>query len=147
MTDEPVAAGAGAQVEVEVEVVQDALSYVCTHLDALRTTLRGSPGDPVGRLLEAVRTGPGVGEALDLVDNALLEAGDALGVFGRRDLPVAAGGPATRPEVPGLGAGYRVEIAFLCPSARCSRAWVPDATATAAPRCAMDDLPLQPVEL
>ncbi|MFG2874668.1 hypothetical protein ACGFYU_06610 [Streptomyces sp. NPDC048337] len=141
MTGERAAAGS------EVEAVQEALSYVCTHLDSLRMLLRDWPGDPMARLLEAVRTGTGVGDALDLVDTALLEAGDARGVFGRRDLPAAAGAPAGPPNVPGLGAGHRAEIVFLCPSARCSHSWIPDSTATAVPRCAMDDVPLQPVEL
>jgi hypothetical protein len=95
----------------------DALAYVCGRLDYLRSVLpRDEAGEPpvLRTLLNALADARDLAGPLQAVHTALLDAGDALGVWGHvrsgwRDL-----------NLPGVDETAPFEVIYLCPLGRCS---------------------------
>lgn len=91
------------------------LAYLCTHLDEISTLLTGDAGgrEALRRLQSELRGTGDISGPLNEINDALLRAGDALGIYGHvrglRDLTLA-----------GIDAGP-LEIVYRCPVHRCRR--------------------------
>jgi hypothetical protein len=91
------------------------LTYACANMADIRDAL--AQAREADALVEAVRSGGDVPAALTALHEAMLRAGDPLGVLGH---DIRSG-----QAVPGLPA-RRAEIVYLCPVTVCSRiAWAP----------------------
>jgi hypothetical protein len=118
------------------EEVADGIATICRELDELRDFF-----DEVGaasvldRLLAQVRAGEDVTESLGAVHAALLQHGDAVGVYG-------SGSRGLGPWPLDLAAARPAEVVFLCPHRRCSRLWWPDA-ADEVPSCGITGVRLR----
>jgi hypothetical protein len=112
-----------------------AIGYVCGHLADLRAQLEyvGAVG-ALEDLLAAVRAGTkDVSAELDRLHDAVLAAGDALGVY--------QGGSRTAGLKPaGIAAGAPAEAMFLCPHRRCTRFRWPEEGSP--PVCGIDGTPM-----
>ncbi|UFR00243.1 hypothetical protein KBP30_03190 [Streptomyces sp. Go40/10] len=111
-----------------------AVARICETSDGIRRLL-DDPA-PLDAVLGLLRSGGGTAALtgpLDALDNALLQAGDELGLYGE-----VGRGPLTVPSG-GLGPARRTEIVFHCPRGRCARMVRPDATLATRPRCTLFD--------
>ncbi|MET7761579.1 hypothetical protein [Streptomyces sp. NPDC005336] len=110
MTDQHDVNGAGPREDV---------AYVCEQLEHIRTLLQThSPAGtaPLERLVATLQAGEDPAMPLDAVHEALLAAGDAVGIHGRvRGLNPIGADPATPRE-----------WVLLCPTGQCSRYSWPD---------------------
>jgi hypothetical protein len=124
-----------------------ALGYLCGHLQQINEELQEtSPGVADLPLLhdlrQAVAMGQPYGSALAAIHNALLDAGDALGLYGRCH-------PDTRGLVrDGFDTGLETSVpprlhdkVYLCPTRQCSRYTWPQPGS--APQCAMTNQPMR----
>ncbi|WP_405829283.1 hypothetical protein [Streptomyces sp. NBC_00105] len=97
--------------------VTDGLAYVCENLDGLRADLQRYGADgaaPLEALLEAIAAGQDPVGPLDALHAAVLASDDALGVYRHETRGL---------KPPGLDEGP-LELAYLCPTGRCSgRRW------------------------
>jgi hypothetical protein len=113
--------------------IAEALAYVCGRLDYLRAVL---PPDEAGEppalraLLEAVSHAHDLTGPLDALHIGLLNAGDALGVWGH----VRSGVRSL--NVPGVDEHTPFEVIYLCPLGRCAGRR-PDRTTTFPVTCAI----------
>jgi hypothetical protein len=111
------------------------LAYLCTHLDEIRALLADDVAgrEALARLQSELRGGGDISGALSDIHDALLRAGDALGIFshvrGLRDLTLA-----------GVGSGP-LEIVYRCPVRRCQR--VVPGPAVEPPQCGVTSEPLR----
>ncbi|ALO11707.1 Response regulator [Streptomyces venezuelae] len=114
--------------DVDAARTRSGLARVCGRLDEIREILAG--GGPAGPaalegLLAQARRGGDLTAALESLDHAVKEAGDALGVHGAaRAVPLLGG-----------GSDGRGESVLRCPSRRCSRTVWPERGAL--PECAI----------
>lgn len=111
----------------------DALAYVCGRLDYLRAVLPHDEGDdpPALRaLFDALRDAQDLVGPLEALHAGLLNAGDALGVWGH----VRSGWRSL--SVPGVEENAPFEVVYLCPLGRCSGRR-PDRTTTFPVTCAI----------
>lgn len=95
----------------------DALAYVCERLDYLRTVLpRDGTGDPpvLRALFDALARGRDLAGALEAVHTGLLNAGDALGVWGH------VGSGRRNLSLRGIDDALPFEVVYLCPLGRCA---------------------------
>jgi hypothetical protein len=117
--------------------VADAVSYVCAHLPEIRGLLESHGSiDVLDRLLTALRDDRDPAGLVRVLHQVLQRCGDPVGLSGTvRGLPGSAG----------LGDPRHVEVAFFCPTRRCSRSWYPDPDARQAtpPWCQVDEMPLR----
>ncbi|MFI6824800.1 hypothetical protein ACIBJE_28210 [Micromonospora sp. NPDC050187] len=115
---------------------------VCAFGDTYRATLlsRYGDADAVDRAVEALRSADDPTVALDELDAVLQALGDPRGLYGAlRAAPGTTHGAGLAPTSPG-------ESVYLCPTARCSRYWLPE-TGTTVPRCAVSDVALRRTRL
>ncbi|MFK4068245.1 hypothetical protein [Streptomyces sp. NPDC029674] len=115
--------------------VREAIAHVCGRLERIRADLETyatGGAAPLERLLADLRAGEDPAPALDALHEALLAAGDAVGVHGgaARGLTPLGADPALPDE--------RV---LLCPTRQCSRIAWPDGSD--APRCRVSGRPLR----
>jgi len=120
----------------EVVMRRDALAYVCTHLEGIRSDLRsGLIGDdaPLEDLLAAVRAGRDVAGPLDALHAVLQADGDPQGLYGvvRGISPV------------GVGRARPGETVYLCPARLCKREWQRETPSSPVPRCEISGDPLR----
>ncbi|GAA1530712.1 hypothetical protein GCM10009730_44970 [Streptomyces albidochromogenes] len=105
-------------------------------MERIRTDLDAYAAEgtaPLERLLAALRDGEDPAPALDALHEALLAAGDAVGVHG---------GGGTRGMTPlGVDPATPDEWVLICPTRQCSRHAWPDASE--APRCRVSGQPLR----
>lgn len=109
--------------------VAHGLAYLCAHIDEIGTLLATdvvAEGE-LERLRAALRATSDISGPLNLIHDALLRAGDALGIYGHvrglQDLALA-----------GIG-DEPIEIVYRCPQGRCPRT-VPGPEVNP-PRCGM----------
>lgn len=140
--------GSEAQVQRAARLSESALEYVCENLDVLRRDLDGialDSGRSATALLDDLTSALGVGRpvapVLDALHGVLLDAGDALGLYGRfsseergRPSALTVTGLSVRPP-------DADETVYLCPSERCSRASWPSSGSQI--RCALTGQPLR----
>lgn len=114
------------------------IAYVCDQLDHIRSTLETHSAvglTPLRHVLAALDDGEDLAEPLDALHDALLVAGDAVGIRSNvRGLHPIGVTPAT-PD----------EWVLLCPTGRCPRHAWPDGDET--PRCRISDRPLRREQL
>jgi hypothetical protein len=111
----------------------EALAYVCGRLDYLRAALPHDEADepPALRaLFNALSSADDLAGPLDALHADLLNAGDALGVWGH----VRSG--LRNMTVPGVDSGAPLELIYLCPIGRCAGRR-PDRTTTFPMTCAV----------
>jgi uncharacterized protein YbjT (DUF2867 family) len=101
--------------------VADGLAYVCQHLDTIRAALdpdQQQEPAPIQAVRAALRTGADLTMPLQTLHSALLDVGDALGVWhAARNGPPMVGIPDTP-----------FEPIYLCPRDRCAGRRVDSAT-------------------
>lgn len=101
--------------EAAARRADEGLAYLCTHLDEIRALLADDAvgREALARLRSVLRGGGEISGALSDIHDALLRAGDALGLYmhvrGLGDLTLA-----------GIGSGP-LEIVYRCPVHRCQR--------------------------
>jgi hypothetical protein len=108
-------AAEGATGEAAVRQAINGLGYLCAHLEELSAVLATSTAaaNALERLRAGLRGAGDISGPLNDIHDALLRAGDALGIYGHarglRELTLA-----------GIG-DEPVEIVYRCPAARCAR--------------------------
>lgn len=113
--------------EAAARRVDQGLAYLCTHLDEIRALLADDVAgrEALARLRSRLRGDGEISGALSDIHDALLRAGDALGIYrhvrGLRELTLA-----------GVGSGP-LEIVYRCPVHRCQR--IVPGPAVEPPRC------------
>ncbi|MEU6481068.1 hypothetical protein ABZ858_30175 [Streptomyces sp. NPDC047017] len=110
------------------------VAYVCRQTERIRADLvtYGPDGAaPLERLLSALRDGEEITAPLDALHEALLAAGDAVGIYGHTRGLTPHGVTPTMPD----------ERVLLCPTDQCSRFEWPDGAD--ALRCPISSRPLR----
>jgi hypothetical protein len=118
---------------------REEVAYVCARLDQIRTSLEryGREGAaPLERVVAALRAEEDPVPALDALHEALLVAGDAVGLHGR----VRGLSPL------GVDADLPDEWVLLCPTGQCARHAWPDG-GDAEPPCRVSGRPLRRARL
>jgi hypothetical protein len=113
--------------------LREGLGYVCSQNAELREILPPDGVAALDQVIAAARVGEVPASLLDTLHEALLRAGDALGIYGRTRSSGSLAGLSSAPE----------ETVYLCPSGRCNRyVWTRDVTN--APLCALaSDAPMR----
>ena len=128
VSDQPEGHGLEAREREEV-------AYVCDQLDYIRTTLEtyGSQGAaPLEYVLAALRHADDLPSAhLEALHEALLTAGDAVGIHGHLRGLTLSGFNTPEPDA----------WVLLCPTGQCARYAWPDSPDT--PRCRINQQPLR----
>jgi hypothetical protein len=119
--------------DVDARQARQGLAYVCAHLDEINALLADDTADTkvpdaLERLRSALRDNGDITGPLHDIHDALLRAGDALGVYGHAR---RSGGMT----LAGIEESGPLEIVYRCPAGRCPRN-VPGPAVTP-PRCGM----------